>query len=249
MNKEHIIPAVEKTLALVEFLGQSETGATQAELAKKLQLASSTCYRIIQTLQKHDWVHRVGGNRFDLAGGVLSAAMKLMDQANRFKFVQPWLEGLAERSGFSCKLSVRQGNEQLTILRAEADRPMVVTGKVGARFPVIEGTVGAALLCAEPEAEILALAEGCKTEIPEKTRPQLVLERIAEIGRRGGCGSDGRNQNRWQVDAWSCPVRDGEGRVVAALTALGFPGEFAGSPPAELTAQLLAAAAQIAQAL
>ena len=143
MNNEHIIPAVEKAVALLEHLGRSDRGATQAELARELDISGSTCYRIIQTLQKHDWLRKLPGNRYDLSGGMLTAAMKLVDAAARFEQCQPLLEELARQTGLSAKLSIRQGTDQLTVLRAEGPGPVSVTGKVGARVPVIEGSVGA----------------------------------------------------------------------------------------------------------
>ena len=46
------IPAVEKTIALLELLAKLPEGATQAELKKELGISMSTAYRILQTLQK-----------------------------------------------------------------------------------------------------------------------------------------------------------------------------------------------------
>jgi len=52
MTIQNTNPAVEKALEILTRLGQSNGGATQAELARELDISPSTCYRILQTLWK-----------------------------------------------------------------------------------------------------------------------------------------------------------------------------------------------------
>ena len=218
---ENTIPAVEKAVAVLTRLGESEGGLTQAELAAALDIAPSSCYRILQTLLEADWVCKIGGTRYDLSFGILGAVRKLTDRNARYEAMLPVLEELAAQTGLCCKLSVRRGEFQLPILRAESPRPMAVSGRVGVRFPVAEGSVGAALLAAAPAAEA----------------PELVRDGIAAIRRRGFCFNRGRN--RWRVDAMSSPVLDAEGGVIAALTLLGCDEDFRDDKLPELAGKLL----------
>lgn len=243
MNTDHTIPALEKAVLLLEHLGRTERGATQAELARELGISTSTCYRIIQTLWKHDWLKKRSGNRYDLSGGILTAAMKLARRVTRFEHCQPLLDDLAQTTGLTAKLSIRQGNEQVTILRAESPRPLSVSSKVGARFPIIEGSVGAALLADASEEDVRQLAAGCAEDIPEKGDPGTVWTRIAAVRVQGYCRN--AKENRWRIDAISAPMRDSEGSVVAALTLLGVFEDFEDGNAALLAISLLAAAKKL----
>jgi len=49
-NKNNTIPAVERAMALLDYLSAQEGGATQAQLQKALGLSMSSTYRILQTL-------------------------------------------------------------------------------------------------------------------------------------------------------------------------------------------------------
>ncbi len=224
MNNENLIPALDKALSLLEHLGRNPGGATQAELSAKLDITQSTCYRILQTLQRHDFVKKQAAGRFDISGGLLVASMRLMDKVRRFERAQPILDALAAKTGFSCKISIRQGFEQISVLRGESPLAVSVSGKVGARFPVIEGSVGAALLCSEDDATVAELAEDCKEDIEERKEPAIVSRRIAEI-RSKGFALNARD-NRWNIEAMSAPVLDANGQSVAALTLIGFKNEF-----------------------
>jgi DNA-binding IclR family transcriptional regulator len=228
MNKDNMIPALDKALSLLEHLGRNSGGSTQAELSAKLGITQSTCYRILQTLLRHDFVKKQAGSRFDISSGLLAASMRLADSVRRFDRAQPLLDSLSSRTGFSSKLSIRQGFEQLSILRAESPLAVSVSGKIGARFPLIEGSVGAALLCAEEPAAIHELAKACQESIDEATDITLVLKRVAELRERGYALN--ATENRWNVEALSAPVRDSAGGVAAALTLIGFKDEFKDVP-------------------
>lgn len=221
---KNTIPAVEKAVAVLSFLGVRAEGATQAELAGQLRIAPSTCYRILQTLQNASWIRKCSGGKFDLSGGLLAAAVKLLERPARLRVVQPVLERLALETGLCAKLSVRLGRDQVPILRAESPRRVAVSGRLGVRFPVIEGSVGAALLCRTLEDEIAVLAEECQEPVMEKHHPEIVNGRIEALLRQGFCFNAG--DNRWKIGAMSVPVADGREQVAAALTLLGAKEDF-----------------------
>ena len=100
-----------------------------------------------------------------------------------------------------------------------------LTGQVGSSFPVIEGSVGAALLCEESESEILELAGECRADLPEKRDPELVLRAVRDVREKGYALN--LRRNRWNIAAMSMPVRDAGGAVIAALTLIGTEDDFA----------------------
>lgn len=224
MNNRHVVPALDKAVGVMEYLGRSENGASQAELAKALSISTSTCYRILQTLLARNWVRQLPGNLYDISHGMLTASMKLMDYASRFECLQPLLEQLAVKTGLSCKLSIRQADVQITILRAESPAPMSVAGKVGARFPIVEGSTGAALLYNETRDNIEQLLGKCPEGIDEKEHPEVITERLENLKKVGYCMNI--RPNRWKVEAIAAPLVDENDQVMAAITVLGFADEF-----------------------
>ncbi len=246
-QKANLIPAVEKTVSLLEALSVSDTGMSQAKLCKDLGIPQSTCYRILQTLLEHGWIQRCEGSLFDLAPKMLSVTEKLNDFARRFERLQPELDKLSKVSDLSCKLSIWLGNDQVTVLRAESPRPLAVSGKTGVKFPVVEGSVGAALVMGCSDKEIEKLATGCKADIIEKNNPELVKQRINKINKCGYCLNEG--STRWNVRAMSAPVMNKKGNVEAALTLLGFDQDFPEDKMQDLSEKLTAAAQACAKLL
>ncbi|MGN0844944.1 MAG: IclR family transcriptional regulator [Kiritimatiellia bacterium] len=240
MNLPNTIPAVEKSIAMLLYLSTHEFGATRTELATALGLTRSTCYRIMQTLLGADFIRKNESNRYELSNGLLPIARKITMATDRFSKMLPILEELAKDTGLCCKLSIRQGDSQLPILRAESPRLMSVSGKLGVRFPIIEGSVGAALLSDTPEAMVRLLALQCKVVVPESGNTELVMEGISQIKKNGYCFNPGKN--RWNIDAMSVPVYGADKKVAAALTLLGSNEEFEEAGEARLAKRLLRAA-------
>lgn len=219
---ENTIPAVEKTVQLIEYLGSSEVPLTRGELAEHLGLSASTCYRILQTLQNSDWVRKTDGSRYRLSGGLLSAIQNITEESNRYYCLQPLLTRLARETDLGCKLSVRMGENQITILRADPLRNVHVSGKIGGEFPLIEGSVGAVLLSGESEREVARHIRNCNEDIPEKHDMSLLAKRMIFFKQHGYVENEA---NRWKVHAMSVPVYEA-GRVSAALTLLGWEDDF-----------------------
>lgn len=218
------IPTVEKTIAVIRLIGNSESGMTQAELCRALEITPSTCYRILQSLTAEDWLRKSSGKKYDLSDGLLTVCQRLNEADSRFEVLQPKLEALAKETGFMVKLSVRRGGDQLTLLRAESPQPIAVSSRIGARYPIIEGSVGAALLSRTDEARIRELIAFCRISLPEKEIPGLVADRIREVRETGFCFNQGIG--RWKVGALSVPIMDRAGFVKAALTLLGHNDDF-----------------------
>ena len=224
-NMNNKIPAVDKAVQLL--LRLSERDATQAELSGALGITQSTTYRILMTLQEHRWVVKKSGAVYSLGNGLLPLTRGIAYKLSLLEKMTEKVTQISSEYQIACKLSVRKEEKQLTYFRAEPPGPVALTGQAGSTFPIIEGSVGAALLCDEPEEEISALVKSCSDDIPEKSDPQMLHDAIAEI-RECGTALNCR-KNRWNIAALSIPVRDSSGKVIAALTLIGSTDDF--TPP------------------
>ena len=222
------IPAVEKTVQML--LALSESDATQAKLCASLGISQSTAYRILMTLQEHRWVVKKTGAAYSLGDGLLPLTRGIASELSLLERMTEKVSEISSRHQIACKLSVRKEDKQLTYFRAEPPGPVALTGQAGSTFPIIEGSVGAALLCDASADEIAALVESCGDDIPERSRPELLHDAIAEIRECGTALND--RKNRWNIAALSIPVRDSAGKVIAALTLIGSTDDF--TPPKRL---------------
>lgn len=217
-------PAVDKTLQMLEML--SGGSYTQNELSRTLGVSMSSCYRILQTLLVRSWVQKSETGVYTLSTGALPLVKFFDRDLELLKKARQKVDEICTRHHIACKLSLRRGNEQLTDYRAEPPGPVALTGQPGSTFPLIEGSVGAALLADDSDEHIAALAAGCPALIPEKEDPGLLAAAIAEV-RQNNCVLNVR-KNRWNIAAFSVPLRNSSGKIFAALTLIGSTEDFEG---------------------
>ena len=218
------IPAVDKTIQLLEML--SGGAYSQSELSRTLEISMSSCYRILQTLLAHNWVEKNDSGVYTLSTGVLPL-LKFFDRdLELLKKARAKVDEICLKHHIACKLSLRRGNEQVTDHRAEPAGPVALTGHSGSTFPLIEGSVGAALLGDDSDEQIAEAVRNCHAPIPEKEDPGLLAAAIDEV-RRKGCVLNLR-KNRWNIAAFSIPLRDTSGKIFAALTLIGNACDFEG---------------------
>ena len=227
MNNEqqNTIPAVGKALTVMELLCKARNAMSQAQLSQASGASISTCYRILQTLLAHGWVGKTAEG-YQPAAGFYQLAQHETNAFPPLESFQPILEALSQATELGSKLSLRQGDEQVTVLRAESPQPFAVSGKVGSHFPVIEGTVGAALLCGASPEELRQLLKRAAPELEETHTPAVLPRRIEKLRQQGYVLR--AQPNRWKVCAMSAAVRNRAGAAVAALTLLGAKEDFSG---------------------
>ena len=199
------VPAVEKTIALLEFLAEipKEKGITQNEIKKELDLSMSSAYRILQTLLEANWLKKREDGVYFPGNGLFTVLAKFRKHFPIREELQELLDEVAFSHHIACKISIREGAEQITILRSEPDGPVALTGKSFSRFPVIEGASGASLLVGSSLSELQSLAANCPWDIPEKREPERVLLSLAHFARNGYI----RNISmRWHITSYSLPL-------------------------------------------
>lgn len=234
----HTIPVLKKAISLLREIAAGGETTTKA-LAQQTGAPHTTAYRILQTFMAEDWVRPAGGGRHELSFGLLPLLQPLMRHELLVETVRPFLSALAAETGLAAKLSVRQGDKAIALLRAESPRETSVSVRVGASFHLALGSSGAVLISELKPEERRALLKQAPKTCWEHQSPADAEARVIECRRAGFCGDFGGF--RPHVHAVSAPVRDRSGGIVGAVTMVGFAQDFEGKLRKPLVRQLLSA--------
>ena len=240
MSAKHTIPAVDKTLKLLLCLAESAEPLSSAQLAKKLSIAPSTCYRIIQTLVAQDWLRATTSGTFTFSSGVFPMLRPLTDYQRLFEALGPPLRALVEATGLSAKISVKQGTQSATVYRVESPRAVSPSYKVGAQFPLAYGSSGACLLAGLPDDAIGELLSGSPGAVWQHQSEADVWARIAAVRAGGACRD--RGQYHPTVHGLSAPVHNRGQAYFAAVSLVGWADDFANGRETNLAGRILATA-------
>ena len=227
---KHTIPAICKAMELLGLLAEPQGDTTTKALALRLGVPRTTCYRLLRSLVARDWVRPLPGGGHALSVGLLPLLQPLHEVEDLAGAVQPVLDELASRSRLTAKVSVRQGDDAVTVARCESPQATSIAVRIGASFHLALGSSGAVLLSALSRQEVQEVLERAPDECwAHQDRPD-VWRRLEKLQAQGWCADLGTY--RPSCHAISAPLRSARGVVLAAVTIIGFPQEL---PPSQLT--------------
>ena len=128
---------------------------------------------------------------------LLGLAGALTPSVSRWSYVRPFLADLSERVGGTVNVVTLQHTEAAFVESVEAQTPLRVGSRLGARMPASCVSGGKILLAALSDDELLALypGEALETLTPRsiRTRTELLAE-LKQIRRRGSATNFGESE-------------------------------------------------------
>lgn len=134
------IGVLDKSLLVVEAVASGAT--TTGEVITATGLSKPTAHRLVGALSDHGLVRRDAAGRLVLGlrwiayGQVAALAWPLLE------IIRPVLEWLADATGESVQVYVRDGDERLCVDAVESTEELRTTVPVGARLPLDRGSAG-----------------------------------------------------------------------------------------------------------
>lgn len=191
-----------------------------SELASRIGLHKSSVSRLVATLLEDDLVERDSTTRqVRLGAGLLSLSAPLLGHLRIVEAARPHLAMLADASGETISLSIWDGAGAVNVEQMLGARAIKHYAPPGSRNPAHCTAAGKLLLAyAPPAVADRIVARGLARYTPRTiVVPSALRGEIALIRRKGYSSNIGEYSS--DVGALAAPVRDGQGRVVAAVTA------------------------------
>ncbi len=182
-------PATERTLAILELLGQHRLGLTLSEIARQFDLPVNTVSRIAATLQKRGYLQRrEDDKRFVLTHKLFDLARPHVREKSLVLCALDALKWLRDTTGETTQL-LAPVNHKITILeQCVSTQPIKVSSTIGLQVPMYSCAPGKAVLAALPERDLDAFFASVTlkpfTANTLATRAALEAE-LVKIRRRG----------------------------------------------------------------
>lgn len=234
------VPVLAKAIQVFSAVAQSPGGVTPKSLAITLGIAPSTCYRILNTYLAAGWLRTRQGSLFELSFGLVPLLRPILRHEVLIETIREPLNKLANTTGLTAKLTVRQGDDCITIFSAQSPKPHAIASRVGSIISLAIGSSGAVHLSELPEAEISRILASAPSDAWQFQKREHVLRRIREARRLGYCSDSGSYANN--IHTLSAPIYAAGHELVGAITLLGFPRDFFGSVKTALARELKLAA-------
>jgi len=218
---KHRIPVIDRMMDVLGQLERREGGLTIRDLVAQLHLPRTTIYRILNTLQMHDMVHRDDGGAYKLGRRLLGLASHVATGASEVDLVavaQPHLDRLAHDLGEGVKLSVLDKNDVLVLAAAQGKREYALTVAPGQRMEPHAGAASKLLLAHLPDPDLTAILDKPLVAYTNRTLtdPRRLKSELTKLRRLGW--SQDKGETVPSIHAYAAPVFDTRGEMIAALS-------------------------------
>jgi DNA-binding IclR family transcriptional regulator len=240
------IPILEKTVAVVNAIAHSQTGVSAKWLSLSLNIPPATCYRILRTLGKSNWIRSNDDGLYQIAFGLASLASAYSEIEHTLRQLAIPLRALSDATGLSVKVCLREVNDAVTVMRVESSRPNAIASKVGSKMHLAEaGAAGVVLLSGLPQALADSILATASQECWDKSSIDAFRTDIAKARKDGISRALGKYNP--SIFAIAVPLKFAPDNT-AALAVVGWPEDFEGSKKATVE-KLLKQHTQVIQKL
>jgi IclR family transcriptional regulator, pca regulon regulatory protein len=240
------VQSLERGLSVIRAFDADHPKLTLSEVAAATGLSRAAARRFLHTLVHLGYMHNNNG-RFSLRPRILELGYAYLSSLTLPEVAMPHLEELVEQVRESSSVSELDGEDVVYIARVPTRRIMTVAIAVGTRFPAYATSMGRVLLADKPDEWLEAYLDRTSlhgfTDRTITSAPGLRQE-LRKIKSRGWALVDQELEEG--VRSVAAPIRDAEGRAVAAINISTHAGRRTlDSIVAELLAPLLKTAERI----
>lgn len=210
-NDRYRAPALDKGLDILELLAATDSGRTQAEIAKALDRSPNEIYRMLDRLVRRGYVIRTEADRYELSLKLFALAHQHAPLRRLVTQATPVLREFTQRAGQSCHMVVYERGRAVVVAQLDAPGYWGLSIRVGAQIALLGTGSGHVLLAfrsAEQRRQMLLEHES--------TAPAELEQRLAAIRARGHELMPSR-QTRGVTNI-SAPVLGPDGSALAAVT-------------------------------
>lgn len=211
------VSALERGIAVLRCFNEERRAITPTELARLTGIPRPTVTRLAGTLVAQGLLKQdPHTERYALAAGVVSLARVFLAGLDVRAVARPLMQSLAEATGGSVYLAVRDGLEMVLIEACRPRSSMISTRlDVGSRAPMANSALGRAYLGALPAAQQDALVETLRLARGTDwgyLAPGLRAA-LADMSAHGWCLSTGEFHR--EINSISAPLAGPDGELMA----------------------------------
>ncbi|GAA4265869.1 IclR family transcriptional regulator [Frondihabitans peucedani] len=204
----------------LQLLGALEAGPRSLDdLAGIAEVHKTTVLRLLRTLEADRFVVHDEQHRYRLGSRVFELANAALAQRDVRQAARPHLERLNADTGQTVHLATREGSEVVYVDKIDAPQGVRMYSRIGLRAPIhctAVGKVLAADLPTRQRDELLAGLDYLRFTPNTITTPAALADELDRV--TADDWAQDHEEHEAFINCVGVPVRDGSGRVVAALS-------------------------------
>jgi IclR family pca regulon transcriptional regulator len=218
------VEALAKGIAILESFDATNPEMTLSEVARRVGLSPAAARRSLMTLEVLGYIGRKE-KRFHLRPKLMTLASAFYFSARIDEVLQEDLRRLVDLFGDASSVATLDGEDVIYVAHHSMQRARRAAALPGARYPAYATSMGRVLLAALPDEKLDSyLSSYTPKPLTSKTcTNRKALHAELMVVRRDGYATT-VDQLDYGITALAVPVRDMDGRTIAALNTSGYTG-------------------------
>ncbi|QIB65110.1 IclR family transcriptional regulator [Kineobactrum salinum] len=218
MDKQTTLQTVERAISFLEFVGTATEPPSISDVSTALDLNITTCYHLLRTLVKRNYIKRDAAGRLELGDGIgvlFSGYQRTLDTEETLENVVKRIARLTQETSF---LSLREGNKVVLRTLLEGSHRLRVAGlHVGLQGHEHRRAAGKAVLAHLDNAGKTAMLESSLASIPERESKKIRKSLDKELAQTAARGWSVDEETKEGIIAIAAPIFDASGSVLGAV--------------------------------
>ncbi|MFF8641262.1 IclR family transcriptional regulator [Streptomyces sp. NPDC015345] len=216
-----LVPAVTRSLDILELFLEGDGTFSAPEVTRRLQLPRTTVHELLTTLAARSYLAQIPDQpgRYRLGVRTYQLGSRYAEQLDLAAEGQQVAREVAETCDETVHVAILEDTDVIYIAKVDSTHAVRMVSAAGRRLPAHCTSVGKMLLASLPQPELESRLQGREfvAMTPASiTDPDELAAALADIRERG-VAVEHRESNP-DVSCVAAPVRDSAGRVVAALS-------------------------------
>lgn len=216
------VKSVDRALRLLSFISSLSEPIGVNQLSRDVRMHKATVSRLLGTLLAHGFVAKEPvTERYTLGLAFIQASTVSLARIGFLDAARSVLQSLAESSGETATLAVRDGDWSLTLDQVTPDRLIVNMNWIGMRTPLHCTSDGKVLLAWAEETDLKEFLSRALISPTERsiTRPDELRKELAEIRKLGYAVAN--EELEVGLTGVAAPVEGRTGLVIASISVSG----------------------------
>ncbi|MCC9296665.1 IclR family transcriptional regulator [Clostridium sp. WLY-B-L2] len=222
MNKDkYLLSSVANTLEILDLLSKYEELGV-AEISKKLNMGRASVFRMLYTLEKKEFVHKMSNAKYRLGIKFAHYGSIVLERQGDFFVAKPFLQKLRDKHNQTTHLAILDDDYNIIFMDKELSKSAIqMTSKIGAKLPSYVTATGKVLLASRLDKDLekiksLNLVKMTDATITDNDK---LIEELKKI-KVQGYGAD-LEESEIGLVCYAAPIKDITGKVIAAISISG----------------------------
>lgn len=250
MKRKYTVPALEKGLAIIEMLAQSQVPLGVTDIYEMNKLPKTTIFMIMTTLEDLKYVQKTEDGKYRLTLRLYNIGMEILSKLDIRNIARPYMEKLASELRFTVHLAMLENGKASYVEKVKGPGFVQFSTEVGQSMHLHNSGVGKALAAYLPKdtlAQYVEMHGMPATTENAITTPEAFRKFLANVREIGYAIED--EEGEIGIRCIAAPIFDHRGLVCAAISVTALRNELPSMSYREVGLRIRDVALQISEQL